>query len=225
MLLVFTLIKLALIIPYYYDPRIHNLGNIGVKGKIHAEAALISTKIIDVVCYNGLNIRDEIMKDYTNNSVLDLCCGVGISTMNNSIGIDTSIEMLEVAKKINTNKEFHFGNAEIYNPEEKTDIVTCMFAFHEMPLTAHCKIIENAINIAKKEIIIVDISSYYKPKQIMLTGEPYLLNYLKNIDYTLRSFEKENYINNQVDIWRYIYKFINIYKYFYIYKYKKLVNG
>ena len=59
----------------------------------------------------------------------------------------------------------------------------------------------------------------------MLTGEPYLLNYLKNIDYTLRSFEKENYINNQVDIWRYIYKFINIYKYFYIYKYKKLVNG
>ena len=197
------LISLALIIPYYYDPRIHNLGNIGVKGKIHAEAALVSTKIIDVLCYNSVNIRDEIMKDYANNSVLDLCCGVGISTMHNSIGIDTSIEMLNVAKKINPNKQFYFGNAEIYKPVEKPDIVTCMFAFHEMPLTAHCKIIENAINIAKREIIIVDISSSYRPKQIMLSGEPYLLNYLKNIDNTLRVFEKENYIDNHVDIWRY----------------------
>ena len=197
------LISCALIIPYYYDPRIHNLGNIGVKGKIHAEAALVSTKIIDVLCYNGVNIRDKIMKDYTNNSVLDLCCGVGISTMHNSIGIDTSIEMLNVAKKINHNKQFYFGNAEIYKPEEKPDIVTCMFAFHEMPLTAHCKIIENAINIAKREIIIVDISSSYRPKQIMLSGEPYLLNYLKNIDNTLRVFDKENYIDNHVDIWRY----------------------
>ena len=197
------LISLALIIPYYYDPRIHNLGNIGVKGKIHAEAALVSTKIIDVLCYNGVNIRDEIMKDYTNNSVLDLCCGVGISTMHNSIGIDTSIEMLDVAKKLNPNKQFYFGNAEIYKPVEKPDIVTCMFAFHEMPLTAHCKIIENAINIAKREIIIVDISSSYRPKQIMLSGEPYLLNYLKNIDNTLRVFRKEHYIDNHVDIWRY----------------------
>ena len=197
------LISLALIIPYYYDPRIHNLGNIGVKGKIHAEAALVSTKIIDVLCYNSVNIRDEIMKDYANNSVLDLCCGVGISTMHNSIGIDTSIEMLAVAKKINHNKQFYFGNAEIYKPVEKPDIVTCMFAFHEMPLTAHCKIIENAINIAKREIIIVDISSSYRPKQIMLSGEPYLLNYLKNIDNTLREFRKEHYIDNHVDIWRY----------------------
>ena len=197
------LISLALIIPYYYDPRIHNLGNIGVKGKIHAEAALVSTKIIDVLCYNSVNIRDEIMKDYANNSVLDLCCGVGISTMHNSIGIDTSIEMLDVAKKINHNKQFYFGNAEIFKPLEKPDIVTCMFAFHEMPLTAHCKIIENAINIAKREIIIVDISSSYRPKQIMLSGEPYLLNYLKNIDNTLRVFEKEHYIDNHVDIWRY----------------------
>ena len=197
------LISLALIIPYYYDPRIHNLGNIGVKGKIHAEAALVSTKIIDVLCYNSVNIRDEIMKDYANNSVLDLCCGVGISTMHNSIGIDTSIEMLNVAKKINPNKQFYFGNAEIYKPVEKPDIVTCMFAFHEMPLTAHCKIIENAINIAKREIIIVDISSSYRPKQIMLSGEPYLLNYLKNIDNTLRVFRKEHYIDNHVDIWRY----------------------
>lgn len=197
------LISLALIIPYYYDPRIHNLGNIGVKGKIHAEAALVSTKIIDVLCYNSVNIRDEIMKDYANNSVLDLCCGVGISTMHNSIGIDTSIEMLDVAKKINHNKQFYFGNAEIFKPLEKPDIVTCMFAFHEMPLTAHCKIIENAINIAKREIIIVDISSSYRPKQIMLSGEPYLLNYLKNIDNTLRVFRKEHYIDNHVDIWRY----------------------
>ena len=48
-------------IPYYYDTRIHNLGNIGYPGKIHAETALLTTKIIDKIRYNGRNIRKELM--------------------------------------------------------------------------------------------------------------------------------------------------------------------
>jgi ubiquinone/menaquinone biosynthesis C-methylase UbiE len=198
---------LALKVPYYYDRRIHNLGYSGFQGKIHAESACISTKIIDRICYNGRDVRKEIVEDYKNENVLDLCCGVGISTMENSIGIDTSYEMLTVALKNNIkenlNKNFYFGNAEIYKPDIKPDIVTCMFAFHEMPLYAQCRIIENAMKITNKEIIIVDIASSYQPNELILSREPYLLNYLKSIDNTLSCFEKQNYIQNQVDIWRY----------------------
>lgn len=194
-------------VPYYYDRRIHNLGNTGFQGKIHAEAAYVSTKIIDRIRYNGRDIRKEIMEDYKNNSVLDLCCGIGLSTVEDGVGIDTSYEMLRVAMrqnfKDNGNKQFHFGNAENFKPDESVDIVTCMFAFHEMPLYAHCRIIENAISIAKKEIIIVDIASNYKPKKIMLYGEPYLENYLKTIDNTLSFCDKTVYIDKHVNIWKY----------------------
>ena len=78
-----------------------------------------------------------------------------------------------------------------------------MFSFHEMPEYAHNLIIQNSLNIAKKEIIILDISTDYKPSKLMLTGEPYLINYLKTIDRTMEkyNFKKFNYINNHVDCW------------------------
>lgn len=193
--------------PYYYDRRIHNLGHLGFSGKIHAESALLSTRIIDILRYNGTNIRKEIMEEYKNDKVLDICCGIGISTMNNSIGIDTSPEMLKVAKRIdkekNTNKKFYLANAENYKPKQEFDVVSCMFAFHEMPNYAHEKIIENCLKIAKREIIIVDIASDYQPKDIMLSGEPYLLNYMSSIDNCLSNFEKSIYIDRHVNIWKY----------------------
>ena len=80
-----------------------------------------------------------------------------------------------------------------------------MFAFHEMPKYAHENIIVNAISIAKKEVILVDIASNYEPKEIMLSGEPYLLDYLKTIDNTLSCFKKEVYIDKHVSIWRYVH--------------------
>ena len=193
--------------PYYYDRRIHNLGNIGFPGKIHAESALLSTRIIDKLRYNNTNIREEIMKEYKNDNVLDLCCGIGVSTMNNSIGIDTSPEMLKVARRINmrknTNKQFYLANAENYKPEQDFDVVSCMFAFHEMPEYAHNRIIENALKIAKREVIIVDIASDYEPKEVMLSGEPYLLKYMSSIDNTLNYFNKYIYIDKHVNIWKY----------------------
>lgn len=190
-------------IPYYYDPRIHNFGNIGIKGKMHAEICYFSTKLIDKLRYNNINIRSEIMSEYEDESVLDFCCGIGISTTKNGIGIDTSSEMLNVAKRTYPNKVFYNSNAETFKPDKKIDVVSCMFAFHEMPQEAHIKIINNAIQIAKKEVVIVDIASNYVPKQIMLSGEPYLLDYLNNIDETLKSFNKTVYIDKHVNIWKY----------------------
>lgn len=190
-------------VPYYYNPTIHNLGNIGLGGKIHAILGVFATKLIDNISYKGINIRNEIMKEYKENSVLDLCCGIGESTLDFGTGIDTSPEMISVAKFVNRNSDFYIGNAENYKPKLSYNIVSCMFAFHEMPLDAQCRVIENAIKIAKEEVIIVDISSSYQPKKIMLAGEPYLSDYLDNIDNVLSNFDKTNYIENHVTIWKY----------------------
>lgn len=198
--------------PYYYNPKIHSLGNIGIGGKLHANLAYSSTKIIDNIRYNGRNIRKEIYQPYLdkNKSILDICCGVGLSTPPGQIGIDTSYEMLNIAKKnakvANKNTNFYFGNAESFRPNKEIDIVTCMFAFHEMPNYAHIRIIQNALMIAKEEFIIVDIAPNYKnknPPKIMLKGEPYLINYLNTIEDILYDFEEIIYIPNHVHIWKY----------------------
>lgn len=199
----FVILSVLSSVPYYYNPKIHSLGNIGFGGKIHALAAPFARRMIDHISYNGVNIRKDIMSKYRENTVLDLCCGIGDSTPKFGTGIDTSKEMINVANFVNRDSNFIVANAETYKPDIPFDIVSCMFAFHEMPLSAQCRIIENAIDIAKKEIIIVDIASNYKPKKIMLHGEPYLLKYLDSIDNTLSCFDKINYIDNHVTIWKY----------------------
>jgi SAM-dependent methyltransferase len=193
------------VVPYYYNPNIHNLGNVGLGGKLHATIAPIARRVIDVISYNGVNIREDIMKEYNSKelSVLDFCCGIGDSTQKFGTGIDTSPDMINMAKFINRDCDFYVGNAENYKPELAYDVVTCMFAFHEMPLSAQCRIIENSLKIAKQEVIIVDIASNYQPKKIMLSGEPYLNKYLDSIDNTLGCFDKEDYIPNHVSIWKY----------------------
>ena len=189
--------------PYYHNPKIHNFGNVGIGGKFHAEFAPIATKIIDIMKYDSINIREKIIKKYENKKILDLCCGIGISTSKNGIGVDTSHEMLKVASKYNKNSKFYLGNAEYFNPNEEIDIVTCMFAFHEIPYFAQMNIVMNALEIAKEKVIIIDISPNYKPKKIMLDGEPYLLDYLSNIERLLINFEKKELIKNHVTLWEY----------------------
>ena len=47
---------------YWYDSRIHTLGNIGFLGAVHAALAPLSTKIIDNVAYEGQNVRGLVAK-------------------------------------------------------------------------------------------------------------------------------------------------------------------
>ena len=84
-------------VPYYYNPKIHSLGNIGVGGKIHAFTAPFARRMIDHISYKGVNIRKDIMSEYRDNTVLDLCCGIGDSTPKFATGIDTSKEMINMA--------------------------------------------------------------------------------------------------------------------------------
>ena len=142
------------------------------------------------------------MEPYKNKKVIDLCCGTGLSTLENNLGIDTSNEMLNVARRYNNKSNFKYGNAEFFGNDKDFDIATCFFSFHEMPNYAHLNIIENCKRIAREEIIIIDISPKYTPSNIMLSGEPYLLNYLDTIDNVLKNFNKTTYIENRVCIWK-----------------------
>jgi ubiquinone/menaquinone biosynthesis C-methylase UbiE len=207
---------------YYYDPRIHNFGNIGLGGQIHSMLAPYATKVIDNKCYNSINIRQLILSKYTQDfyknheklpKIIDLCCGTGTSTATNQLGIDSSLPMITQAKKIHNNKQakktqFIIGNAENYGKSQEFDTATLMFAFHEMPNYAHHKIIKNAKKITKHDIIIVDISPNYSPSNLMLIGEPYLLNYKATIHelLTQHKFKYLEYIPNHVGLWVYSHK-------------------
>jgi hypothetical protein len=47
---------------YWYNPKIHKFGNVGFLGAIHAALAPIATKVIDVISYDGQNIRSVVSK-------------------------------------------------------------------------------------------------------------------------------------------------------------------
>lgn len=187
---------------YYMDPRIHSMGNHGPIGKLHADIAPIFTKMIDKFAYNGRDIRKEIINSYnSNDTVLDLCCGVGLSTPKNSIGIDTSYEMISKARKLYPNKQFDIGNAESYYPSIDIDVTSVFFALHEMPRQARKNIIKRVKEYTQKEILFVDVSTEYKPSPYMLMGEPYILEYLENIDEDLKDFEKISIVDDHVSMW------------------------
>ena len=209
---------------YPYHPKIHTLGNHGIRGMIHAKMAPYITKLIDYKVYSNINIRNEVykylIKDYDEHPyILDLCCGVGMSTPKhkNCIGIDTSNQMINQAKRINRKfkNNYLLGNAEntyetidfvehfknINNTNYNGfDIVTIFFGFHEIPQEARQDILLYHSKYTRK-IVIVDIDPDYKPSKTMLMGEPYLLEYKRNIRKDLSYFKEDTIINNHVKMW------------------------
>lgn len=45
---------------YWFDDRIHTLGNHGFWGALHAAMAPMSTKLIDLAAYDGIDIRKQV---------------------------------------------------------------------------------------------------------------------------------------------------------------------
>ena len=200
---------------WWYDQRIHNLGNIGLTGKIHAHMAKEATDLIDNVAYNGRNIRKELFSKIPPTAkVCDMGCGVGLSTHDNvlSVGLDTSDEMLEVAKRLNRDKlcKFENGNAITYGEDDEFDFCTISFLMHEAPQKGRLGVIRNAMRIASRGLLIVDIHPNYNPTKLMISGEPYVLDYLKNIRKDVIKSCNENgwyihdlytHIEDQVMVW------------------------
>lgn len=94
---------------YWFDTRIHELGNTGFWGAVHAAVSPLATKVVDVVSYHGVDVRQQLAQELSTvvhkqkARVLDLCCGVGMSTRalqsafpdaTAVVGMDTSKEMV-----------------------------------------------------------------------------------------------------------------------------------
>ena len=81
---------------YYDDPRVHNFGN---NSWFSAIAAPLATKMIDIAAYDGVDLRSKILADSVSRdqSVCDLCCGVGTSTVSWGLGVDTSQTFVNTA--------------------------------------------------------------------------------------------------------------------------------
>ena len=191
---------------YPYNPSIHMFGNHGFLGRVHAEVAPIFTTLIDKMVYDK-DVRSEVLEEETKGyRVLDIGCGVGFSTSKNegSLGIDTSLPMIEKARSLFPSKNFEVGHGEYWlSPNQEFDVVTVMYMFHEAPQMARHRMIEHAKKIAKKKVIIVDISPNYIPSHSMLAGEPYLKDYLSNIKSDLDDFTETTMIPGHVHCWIY----------------------
>lgn len=184
---------------YWFHPRMHNWGNIGFGGMVHALCAPLATAIIDHTSYSGLNVRKTVHNNPAffspGDRVLDLCCGVGFSTAKGAVGIDTSPCMLRVARLRRPDATFHVGNAETYGAAKSFDVVSCMFATHEMPVAGRRRVLRNAMRVARRSVLVVDIDPNFgetlrqKPGQgaTFLSGEPYVLEYLAEMDSDIAS--------------------------------------
>lgn len=199
---------------YRFDPRIHNLGNVGLPGMLHAKLAPFATRTIDVRAYGGRNVRHEIHERLSpDEQIVDFGCGVGISTFqNNSIGIDSSLQMVAEGRRLRPHTTFLPGDAETFGNDASSDVVTMMFLTHEMPQDARLATLNNAMRVARKCVMVVDISPEYKPNEMMLTGEPYILEYLEHIDDDVRTsavshgrkswfVDVEDVVQNHVTMW------------------------
>lgn len=244
-------------VEYWFDSRIHTFGNTGFLGALHAAMAPLSTKVIDMVAYDGQDVRAQVAKALSESvrtskaKVLDMCCGVGISTRALReafpesamvVGVDTSPEMITMAnfltnhlgffkpiakffaelKQVRFSKKslatertfcrplFSTGNAEQTElPGQSFDLVTIMYAFHEAPKEGRDRILQEAYRVLQPggTLAVVDISTDYTPSDTMLAGEPYVLEYQKNIHQQLKSmrgFSKVKYhdiVPNHVGMW------------------------
>ena len=151
---------------WWYEPTIHNLGNIGLKGRIHAHAAEFATRVIDRFAYDRRDIRKEILQQIpSGHTVVDLGCGVGLSTAAGAVGVDTSEEMLAVARssKPRDRRTFVRANAISFGQDDEFNAATVFYLLHEAPKQGRIDVIRNAIRIAAEAVIIVDISPSSAP--------------------------------------------------------------
>lgn len=112
----------------------------------------------------------------------------------------------------NTQKQLQFKqvNAEHTElPPMSFDLVTIMYGFHEIPLEGREKILAESQRLLQKGALlaVVDITADYEPAPSMLAGEPYVLEYQRNIHNQLgnaKGFRLKSYeslVPGHVGIW------------------------
>ena len=191
-----------------FHPSIHNMGNVGYRGSVHASGAQMVTDLIDRVAYGGRNMRREVASAMgsvypSTHTVLEVGCGVGTLTRHLSThfahvdAVDTSEEMLKVARRRPLKGvRYEEGNGADVGGRS-ADVAVCCMVFHELPKSAHVEVLDAMLQSVAREggdeetgttgdVWIVDIDPAYQPSSPMLSGEPYVPDYLREIETTLR---------------------------------------
>ena len=163
------------------DPRIHNIGNHGKGGWLHAQMAAPFTRMLERVAYGGVDVREVVCKLAPPGTV-DLGCGVGLSTPDDGIGVDASSEMLDVATRTRTCCTFYRGLAERWGAADSAPLVIVSFLLHEQPRERRVRILRNAQRISTGRVLVLDVHPEYRPSRAMLSGEPFLLDFLSHIE-------------------------------------------
>ena len=164
----------------------------------------ISTELRKIVGKTGANVVDLCCGVGTSTRALQKSFG----DANNIVGVDTSPEMIAMAEVLSTDNivsrcftshdppcvgacdtSYTIGNAEQTNlPAASFDLVTIMYAFHEAPYLGRYRILREArrLLVPGGTLAVIDISPDYQPSPTMLAGEPYVLEYKKNIPEQMR---------------------------------------
>lgn len=109
-----------------------------------------------------------------------------------------------------TQASYRIANAENTKlPNLSFDLVTIMYAFHEVPMEGRIRILNEARRLLRRggHLAIVDICPTYKPAEAMLAGEPFVLEYQQNIDSQLASLNKfrftkrKSVVPGHVNLW------------------------
>ena len=181
-----------------FHPRVHNFGNVGIGGRIHAHVAEFATDIIDRTAYKKPLrplLAEHISRSRPGGSVLDIGCGVGTLTREihatgmRVVGVDASSEMIDVAARKNPSVEFRVQNAADLDGEDQFDVAVACMLVHELPAAGHSELLDRMIKCTEKnkgEIWLADIVPTYSPSAMMLSGEPYIKNYLQTFLRTLK---------------------------------------
>lgn len=185
-----------------FHPSIHNFGNVGPLGALHARLAWLATRAIDAAAYDGRNMREEVadaLADvYEGSRILEVGCGAGTLTYEleqtgafaSIDAVDTSAEMIAIARSKVSDADFWVENAVDVGNRSADVAIACMLA-HELPPVAHVELVDAMLNATYDSenglVLILDIDPAYKPSLAMLMGEPYVLEYQRTIEDTLRS--------------------------------------
>ena len=144
--------------------------------------------MIDKLAYGGVDARKQIHESELSaagQTVVDLCSGVGFSCARAGkvTAVDTSPNMLAVSRLRRPDvHERVVANAEAFGEAGSFDVATLMFATHEMPGYARRRCIRNALRLARDKVLVADIWPGFRPNDMMLSGEPYVLDYLANME-------------------------------------------
>jgi ubiquinone/menaquinone biosynthesis C-methylase UbiE len=108
--------------------------------------APIITHLIDRMAYKNVDARRRVHETISAElDVVDLCCGVAFSSVKGATCVDTSKQMLGVARLRRPDAKFIEGNAETFGKDNAYDVATVMFAMHEMPREGRRRVLANAM--------------------------------------------------------------------------------